>query len=84
MMIISLAQNLIHELNSALPSLNTLIPKQELHLGLQAALARLDLVTREEFNAQAAVLQRTRLKLEALELRCTELEKIIRSDSQAL
>jgi BMFP domain-containing protein YqiC len=34
---------------------------------LQARLARLDLVTREEFDAQLAVLQRTRAKLDALE-----------------
>ncbi|KAF1687012.1 hypothetical protein B1992_06465 [Pseudoxanthomonas broegbernensis] len=34
---------------------------------LQAGLARLDLVTREEFEVQRAVLLRTREKLEALE-----------------
>ena len=34
---------------------------------LQAGLARLDLVTREEFDVQQAVLLRTREKLEALE-----------------
>ena len=35
---------------------------------LQAGLSRLDLVTREEFDVQRAVLLRTREKLEALEL----------------
>lgn len=34
---------------------------------LQTALARLDLVSREEFDVQRAVLARTREKLEALE-----------------
>jgi BMFP domain-containing protein YqiC len=43
------------------------LPKAEIKSMLQATLARLDLVTREEFDAQTAVLLRTRLKLEALE-----------------
>ncbi|MEK9654764.1 MAG: accessory factor UbiK family protein [Halieaceae bacterium] len=34
---------------------------------LQSALTRLDVVSREEFDAQTAVLQRTRERLEALE-----------------
>ena len=41
---------------------------------LQAQLARLDLVTREEFDVQANVLKRTRSKLAALEKRLAELE----------
>lgn len=42
---------------------------------LQSQLARLDLVTREEFDVQATVLRRTREKLAALEQRLAELEK---------
>jgi BMFP domain-containing protein YqiC len=42
---------------------------------LQAQLAQLDLVTREEFDVQATVLKRTREKLAALEQRLAELEK---------
>ena len=42
---------------------------------LAAGFARLDLVTREEFDVQAAVLTRTREKLAALELRLAALEK---------
>lgn len=42
---------------------------------LRASLAKLDLVTREEFEVQEAVLAKTRAKLEALEERLTELEK---------
>ncbi|MEO8565888.1 MAG: accessory factor UbiK family protein [Betaproteobacteria bacterium] len=41
---------------------------------LAGALAKLDLVTREEFDIQARVLLRTREKLEALEARVVELE----------
>ena len=41
---------------------------------LQSALARMDLVTREEFDVQLAVLARTREKLEALETRLAALE----------
>jgi BMFP domain-containing protein YqiC len=41
---------------------------------LQAGLARLDLVTRQEFDVQAGVLRRTREKLEALEARLAAFE----------
>lgn len=41
---------------------------------LRARLSRLDLVTREEFDVQEAVLKRTREKLEALEKRLDELD----------
>jgi BMFP domain-containing protein YqiC len=41
---------------------------------LSAGFERMDLVTREEFDLQAAVLERTREKLEALEKRITALE----------
>ena len=40
---------------------------------LQAGLGKLDLVTREEFEVQRAVLLRTREKLDALEQRLAEL-----------
>jgi BMFP domain-containing protein YqiC len=42
---------------------------------LKAGLGKLDLVTREEFEVQEAVLARTREKLEALEKRLKELEE---------
>jgi BMFP domain-containing protein YqiC len=41
---------------------------------LQGGLARLDLVTRAEFETQAAVLLKTREKLERMEARVAELE----------
>lgn len=42
---------------------------------LQAGLAKLDLVTRQEFDIQAAVLARSRERLEALEQRIGALEQ---------
>ena len=42
---------------------------------LSGFFARLDLVSREEFDAQAKVLARTREKLTALEARVAEMEK---------
>lgn len=41
---------------------------------VQGGLDKLDLVTREEFDVQAKVLERTREKLEALEARLAALE----------
>jgi len=49
--------------------------ERNLHSALEGALRQLNLVTREEFDLQQAVLQRTREKLEALEARVAELEK---------
>ncbi len=69
-MLSDLARQLLDDLEKHLPPL----PRRELEVALQRALSRLDLVTREEFDAQAAVLARSRLKLEALEARLTELE----------
>ncbi|MEW8507286.1 MAG: accessory factor UbiK family protein [Candidatus Thiodiazotropha sp.] len=42
---------------------------------LESGLARLDLVTREEFEVQRAVLARTREKLETLEAQIKALEE---------
>lgn len=41
---------------------------------LQSVLAKLDLVTREEFDVQTAVLRRTREKLEDLDKKLAQLE----------
>jgi BMFP domain-containing protein YqiC len=42
---------------------------------LRSGISKLDLVTREEFEVQEAVLGRTREKLERLEAKLEELEK---------
>lgn len=47
---------------------------RNLRASLEAGLTRLDLVSREEFDVQAAVLARTREKLGRLEARVAELE----------
>ena len=48
--------------------------ERNFHTTLQSTFNRLDLVTREEFDAQAKVLARTRAQLEALEERVAALE----------
>jgi len=42
---------------------------------MMAMFARLDLVTREEFDVQMQVLQRTREKLDAIEARLAQMDK---------
>jgi BMFP domain-containing protein YqiC len=49
--------------------------ESNIHALLQNTLAKMNLVTREEFDVQAALLQRTREKLEKLEKLLDELEK---------
>ena len=49
--------------------------QKNIHTLLQGALSRLDLVTREEFDAQSQVLARTREKLEQLEKIISALEE---------
>ena len=49
--------------------------KRNMRAALQAALDRLNLVTREELEVQEAVLARTRQKLQELEKKVTALEQ---------
>ena len=48
--------------------------ERNLRAALESALGRLDLVSREEFDAQAALLRRTRERLDALAAEVTRLE----------
>jgi hypothetical protein len=48
--------------------------EKNFHAALQATFAKLELVTREEFEVQQGVLARTRAKLEELEKQVAELE----------
>lgn len=48
--------------------------EKNLRAVLRSAFTRMDLVSREEFDVQSAVLARTREKLEALEKQVAELE----------
>ncbi len=67
----------INNVTSALPS-GLLDLKQDVEDNVRSAMtdafAKLDLVTREEFDVQSQVLLRTREKLEALEKLVAELE----------
>lgn len=49
--------------------------QKNLRSAIQGAFSKMDLVTREEFDAQTGVLQKTRKKLEALEEQVASLEK---------
>jgi len=78
-------------MNEALEELNkrisSLIPGNVKHMQddiennirnlLQTTLSKMNLVTREEFDVQSAVLQRTREKLEKLE---KEVDKLLNKD----
>lgn len=55
--------------------------EQQLRNALTATLRRMDLVTREEFDVQAALLSRTRERLEALQTRIDQLEAHEKSGS---
>ena len=68
-----LARRLAEELPQGLKSVRDDLEKNFKSV-LRTGLARLDLVTREEFEVQEAVLNRTREKLEALVARLDELE----------
>ena len=69
---------LARQLAESVPQ-NLKVLKQDLERNfrslLQSGLERMELVSRDEFDVQRAVLERTREKLEALEQRLAELEK---------
>ena len=48
--------------------------EKNLRASLNATFSRMELVTREEFDIQTALLQRTRAQLDALQTKLTELE----------
>lgn len=54
--------------------------EKNLHALLQSTLSKLDLVSREEFEVQKAVLAKTRSRLEELEKRVAELEQRVLQD----
>ena len=67
------------ELSAKIKDLIANSPARDIEKNVRAMLAstfsRLDLVTREEFDVQSAVLARTREKLAELETKLAELEK---------
>ena len=72
-------EKLLSELSEKLAAFAAANPAKDLEKNFRAllsgAFARLDLVTREEYDAQTQVLSRAREKLAALEARIAELEK---------
>ena len=77
-MISDLSRQLFNEISNSvsqtLSNKDGLLGQEQLKQALQVALRKLDLVTRDEFDAQTAVLLRTREKLEAMEVQIAELE----------
>lgn len=69
-----LAQRLSQSLPKGLESMRQDLGRN-LRSSLEAGLSRLDLVTRQEFDVQSAVLARTRAKLTQLEAQVAELER---------
>ena len=69
-----LARGVLDNLPSGFRALQQDMEKN-LRAALQGALAKMELVTRDEFEIQSAVLQRSREKLEALEARVAALEE---------
>ena len=76
---------LLHDLDQRLRQAFAQSPAADLEKNVRALLtsffARLDLVTREEFDIQRQVLLRTREKLAQLEAQIAELERKGRSES---
>lgn len=69
--------DLAQRLNAAVPEGMRALQQdvdRNLRAGVQAALNRLDLVTREEFEVQSKVLARTRAQVDALNARIAQLE----------
>jgi BMFP domain-containing protein YqiC len=70
--------NIFEELSAKLSAAANSSPAKDIEKNIRALLAqgfaKLDLVTREEFDVQTQLLARTREKLTALEARVAELE----------
>ena len=71
----------LDELNRKAAELIAASPAKDVEKNLRAllssALSRLDLVTREEFDIQQQLLVRTREKLQQMEDRVAEMEKLL-------
>ncbi len=72
-------QKLLDEIGSKVNEVIAASPAKDVEKNVRAMLsglfAKMDLVTREEFDVQKEVLLRTREKLSALEARIADLEK---------
>jgi len=75
-----MAKRFVEGLPAGVRQLQTDLEKN-FQVALQGAFARLELVTREEFEVQQAVLARTRMRLETLEKRVEALESRVVVDA---
>lgn len=75
------ANKLLDEINAKVSEVLAVSPARDVEKNLKATLAallaKLDLVTREEFDVQTQVLVRAREKLVALEERLAQLERTL-------
>lgn len=70
-------ESLVEKISEVLPEGLSRLPEnaqKNLKMTLSSSLQKMDLVSREEFDVQTAVLARTREKLEVLERKVAELE----------
>lgn len=76
--------NFLNDIQNKINQLLETSPAKGLEKNIKAVLnqgfAKMDLVTREEFDIQTQVLAKTRAKLEALEARVAELETQFRQE----
>jgi BMFP domain-containing protein YqiC len=76
----SFIEDITRQVTDALPKDFQLLNndlRDNLRVSLHSILNKMDLVTREEFDTQTAVLQRTREKLDALEKQIQDIESKI-------
>lgn len=75
--------NFFNDLQSKINQVIENSPMKDVEKNVKAMMSqgfsKLDLVTREEFDIQSQVLERTRAKLEALEARVAELEVLLKT-----
>lgn len=73
--------NLFEQISSKISEVAAQSPAKDIEKNVRAlassAFSRLDLVTREEFDVQCALLERTRGQLALLEMRVSELEAML-------
>ncbi|MCG8379161.1 MAG: accessory factor UbiK family protein [Proteobacteria bacterium] len=78
-------ESILSDVSDALPD-NLQHLKKDLEKNLRATLnatfSKMELVTREEFDIQTSLLQRTRSKLDELQAKLSELEKQIEEDKE--
>lgn len=81
-------QKLLDELGATIKEVVANSPVRDIEKNMRAMLAatfaRLDLVTRQEFDIQSEVLARTREKLAELEARLAEMEKGVKGEGNTL